>query len=90
MGNRLRYYQIEVIVMARDEVLNQINHVTYHLEDAWPERWRTQPTSDRNSRFKLKELANGTSIIRADIELKDGGVLTLNRFIDLREEGPRL
>jgi hypothetical protein len=90
INNGLRYYQIEVIVIARHEVLNQINLVTYHLENAWPEP-RTRRTNDRGSRFKLKELANGTSIIRADIELKDGkGVLTLNRFIDLREEGPRL
>jgi hypothetical protein len=86
-----RYYQFEVIVMAPDFVMQKINSVTYHLEEAWPEELRTQLIRDRSSRFKMKELANGTSIVTATIEI-DGQAqpLKLNRFIDLRPDGPRL
>jgi hypothetical protein len=86
-----RYYQFEVIVVAPDSVMEKINSVTYHLEKAWPEALRTQITRDRGSRFKMKELANGTSIVAASIEIEgQAQPLKLNRFIDLRPDGPRL
>jgi len=86
-----RYYQFEVIVMAPDSVMKRINSVTYHLEKAWPEGTRTQVIRDRSSRFKMKELANGTSIVTATIEIEgQAQPLELNRFIDLRPDGPRL
>lgn len=86
-----RYYQFEVIVMAPDAVMRRIKSVTYHLEKAWPEANRTQIIRDRSSRFKMKELANGTSIVTASIEIEgQAQPLELNRFIDLRADGPRL
>lgn len=89
-GDGRTYYQIEVIVMAPDDVLRHILKVTYELEKAWPAP-HTRPVEDRESRFKLKELANGTSIVRARVDLQgqDQPVL-LNRFIDLRPDGPRI
>jgi hypothetical protein len=52
---------------------------------------RIRRVTDRSSSFKLKELANGTTIVRARIDLdgQDQPVF-LNRFIDLRPDGPRL
>ena len=86
-----RYYQFEVIVVAPDSVMETISSVTYHLGEAWPEASRTQVIRDRKSRFKLKELANGTSIVTAVIEIEgQGQPLRLNRFIDLRPDGPHL
>jgi len=86
-----RYYQFEVIVMAPAVVMEKIKSVTYHLEKAWPEANRTQVIYDRSSRFKMKELANGTSIVTAIIEIEgQAQPLELNRFIDLRPDGPRL
>jgi len=86
-----RYYQFEVIVVAPDFGMEKINSVTYHLEKAWPEANRTQVIRDRSSRFKMKELANGTSIVTATIEIEgQAQPLKLNRFIDLRPDGPRL
>lgn len=86
-----RYYQFEVIVVAPDLVMGKINSVTYYLEKAWPESNRTQVIRDRGSRFKMKELANGTSIVTAFIEIEgQAQPLKLNRFIDLRPDGPRL
>lgn len=85
------YYQFEVIVIAPVSVMARIESVTYHLTDAWPPHLRTQVVRNRESRFKMKELANGTSIVRADIHLTGGEEpVHLNRFIDLRPDGPRL
>ena len=85
------YYPFEVIVIAPPPVAQRITSVTYHLEEAWPEANRTQVTSDRASRFKMKELANGTSIVTAEVAIAgQEEPLTLNRFIDLRRDGPRL
>ena len=61
------YYQFEVIVVAPESVMARIHSVVYRLEDAWPAKLRTQEISDRKSRFKMKELANGTSIVCADV-----------------------
>jgi len=85
------YYQFEVIVIAPDAVMDRIESVTYNLEDSWPEALRTKKINDRRSRFKMKELANGTSIVRADVYFRgQEPPLSLNRFIDLRAEGPRI
>lgn len=84
------YYQFEVIVIAPDPVMARIVSVEYLLEDAWKSR-RVQLVTDRESRFKMKELANGTSIVRADVKFQDQEAsLGLNRFIDLRADGPRI
>ena len=85
----LTYYQIEVIVMAPNDVLRRIEKVTYELQKEWEAR-RVRPVEDRSSRFKLKELANGTSIIRARVDIQGQDPLFLNRFIDLRPDGPRI
>jgi hypothetical protein len=85
------YYQFEVIVIAPPSVMRRISSVTYHLEAAWPEPNREQIITDPSSRFKMKELANGTSIVTADIAIQgQDEPLQLNRFIDLRPDGPRL
>jgi hypothetical protein len=85
------YYQFEVIVIAPEPVMTRIDSVVYYLEDAWPPDLRTQTVRDRKSRFKMKELANGTSIVRADVKFTDSEMpVYLNRFIDLRPDGPRL
>jgi hypothetical protein len=85
------YYRFEVIVIAPNEVMSRIESVSYFLEDAWPPDRRSPTTDDRDSRFKLTDLANGTSIVRASIRLRgQKDPLQLNRFIDLRPDGPPL
>ncbi|MGO9266842.1 MAG: pYEATS domain-containing protein [Candidatus Binataceae bacterium] len=85
------YYQFEVVVIAPELVMDRITSVTYNLENAWPENLRTRKITDRTSRFKMKELANGTSIVCATVRLEDQPEpLQLNRFIDLRRDGQRL
>ena len=70
-GDGRTYYQFEVIVVAPSDVMKRISQVTYHLEDAWPPELRTRVVQDRDTRFKMKDLANGTSIVVADVEFND-------------------
>ncbi|RKT10553.1 hypothetical protein B0G69_7981 [Paraburkholderia sp. RAU2J] len=85
------YYQFEVVVMAPDVVMGRVERVEYHLEKAWPPENREHVSEDRASRFKMKDLANGTSIVVADVFFRgDDHPLKLNRFIDLRPDGPRI
>jgi hypothetical protein len=85
------YFQIEAVVVAPPDVMQRIDSVVYHLDEAWPARSRNPERRNPGDRFKLKELANGTSILRATVNFKSGQqALELNRFIDLRPDGPRL
>jgi hypothetical protein len=79
------------IALLHTSFLREDKTREYHLEDAWSPALRTQTVDNRESRFKMKELANGTSIVRADVRFKGGeDPVYLNRFIDLRPDGPRL
>jgi hypothetical protein len=85
------YYQFEVIVIAPRDVTNRIESVTYYLPAPWPDRLRRRTTSNRADRFKMKDLANGTLIVTAEVQFKGSIERTqLNRFVDLRPDGPRL
>jgi hypothetical protein len=85
------YLQIEVIVIAPDEVMEKIASVTYRFDDAYPPANRVHVKTDHHDRFKVKELANGTSIVRAEIKfIGQEAPIHLNRFIDLRLDGPRI
>jgi hypothetical protein len=85
----LTYFQIEVVVVAPSTTLDRIVSVTYYLDETYPNPVRS--VTDRQSRFKVKELANGTSIMRAEPKLKgQAEPMHLNRFIDLRPDGPRI
>lgn len=90
-GDGRRYYKFHVVVIAPATVMGRITSVLWRMSDVWPERYAVQLSRDRADRFRMRELANGTSIVRAEINL-DGQPepLWLNRFIDLREEGPRI
>jgi hypothetical protein len=88
-NDRLTYYQVEVVILARATVLDRIESVTYHLAEPYPRREYT--IKDRNSRFKLKELANGASRVRAEVKIRDKEQpLSLNRFMNLQDAGPRI
>lgn len=83
------YYQIEIVVVAPSSTLDSIESVTYRLEKVYENN--VIVTTERNSRFKLKDLANGTSIVRAELKFRgQEQPLYLNRFIDLRPTGPRI
>ena len=76
-------------MVAPETTLDRIESVTYRLDKVY--RVNLYETSERQSRFKLKELANGTSIVRAEIKISgQDDPVYLNRFIDLRPRGPRI
>ena len=82
-------YRIHVIVFGTDAALNRIEKVRYILDPAYPNPIQESTNRDRN--FELKELANGYSMIRAEISIKRQVELVhLSRFINLTEIGPRL
>jgi len=82
-------WAFHVIVQAREEVLNRIESVKYMLDPAYPNR--IQIVTDRLSRFKLKELANGESTVRSDVKIKgQPEPVRLERYINLTTTGPHI
>lgn len=82
-------WAFHVIVQAREEVLNRIDSVRYMLDPSYPNP--VQVVTDRLSRFKLKELANGESTVRCEVKIKDQpDVVQLERYINLTNTGPKI
>ena len=82
-------WAFNVIVQAREEVLNRIESVKYLLNPAYPNP--VQVVTDRLSRFKLKELANGESTVRCEVRIKgQPETVHLERYINLTNTGPRI
>jgi hypothetical protein len=82
-------WAFHVIVQAREEVLNRIESVKYMLDHAYPNP--IQVVTDRLSRFKLKELANGESTVRCEVRVKgQADVVKLERYINLTNTGPQI
>ena len=82
-------WAFHVIVQAREEVLNRIESVKYLLDPAYPNP--IQIVTDRLSRFKLKELANGESTVRCEVKIKgQPNTVRLERYINLTNTGPRI
>jgi hypothetical protein len=82
-------WAFHVVVQAREEVLNRIESVEYVLDPSYPNP--VQVVTDRLSRFKLKELANGESTIRCEVRVKgQPDAVKLERYINLTNTGPRI
>ena len=82
-------WAFHVIVKAREEVLNRIESVKYVLDPSYPNP--AQVVTDRMSRFKMKELANGESTVRCEVKVKgQPEVVKLERYINLTNTGPRI
>jgi hypothetical protein len=84
-----RMWAFHVVVQARGEVLDRIEYVKYLLDRSYPNP--VQVVTDRPSRFKLKELANGESTVRCEVKIKgQEEPLFLSRYINLADTGPRI
>jgi hypothetical protein len=82
-------WAFHVVIQAPDEVLDRIESAKYLLDPAYDRR--VYETTDRASRFKLKELANGESTVRCEVKVKDQDELIhLDRYINLTDTGPRI
>lgn len=82
-------HQIHIIVFGTAEALQRIDYVVYRLEPAYPNPVRLGGSLETN--FELKELANGYSLVRADIYVcGQQEPVRLSRLIDLTESSPPL
>jgi hypothetical protein len=82
-------YQMHVIVFGTEAAIKQIDYVVYRLDKSYP--CSVQVVSSKRKNFELKELANGYSLIRAEVYIRDQPkVVRLSRFIDLTDASPPL
>lgn len=82
-------HRIHVIVFGTAEALRRVDYVVYRLEDAYPRP--VQIGGPLNTNFELKELANGYSLLRAEVHVRgQAEPVRLSRFIDLVDQSPRL
>lgn len=83
-------YAFHALIQAPDRVLNRIEYVKYLLDRSYKEL-AVQIVTDRSSRFKLKQLAWGESILRAEVKIKgQDDLIELSRYINLTQTGPRI
>lgn len=87
-------YQIHVIVYGHRTALARIKSVEYSLP-GYPDGYNQKTGGAPECLFELKELANGFSIVQANIRLHSQPPpykknLLLSRFINMSESGPRL
>jgi TIR domain len=84
-----RVYRIDVVLDAAEAVLDRVERVTYLLPPAWPTSPAT--TSDRQTRFGLKELTWADLLVRAKVYVRGQDVpIPLSSFIRLTKAGGRL
>jgi hypothetical protein len=82
-------YQIHVIVFGTTEALGRVEYVVYRLDPAYPRP--VQVSGSPSTNFELKELANGHSLIRAEVYIQgQREPVRLSRFIDLTDQSPPL
>jgi hypothetical protein len=91
MNSGMKYYRVDVVVIAKASTLQRIESVTYRLPETWPEKYRIRTTTEAEKRFLMKELLNGTAIVTAQVRIKgQAEPLLVNRFLDIRADGQRL
>jgi hypothetical protein len=65
-------YNIHAIVDAdTTNSLERVERVEYVLPGSWPAELRTQIRSDKNDKFRFKELAYGSFVLTAKVYLRD-------------------
>lgn len=84
-----RMYCFHAIVQGTEDVLHRVESVTYRLDDSYPKPTRT--VTDRSTKFKLKELAWGESMLKATVKISgQAEPVELFRYINLTENGPEI
>jgi hypothetical protein len=84
-----RMYCFHAIIQGADQVLDRVESVTYYLDPSYPKPKRT--VTDRASKFKLKELAYGESMLRAVVTIAgQAETVELTRYINLTESGAEI
>lgn len=87
-------YQIHIILFGHETAIKRIREVEYYLP-GYPPPHDRQRGGPPERLFELKELANGFSVVQASVKIDKQPpghpkALTLSRFINMTENGPRL
>jgi hypothetical protein len=94
-------YQIHLMLLGSETALKRVENVIYYFDPAY-EANRPQGIdpllkayvhvrSDWRDRFKVYELANGYSVVRAKVKVRgQASIVDLSRLVNLMEKGPRL
>ena len=94
-------FQIHVRLVGSEAALKLVETVTYYFDPAYAQNApeKVDPDlkayvhvrSDRKTGFTVYELANGYSVVRAAVKVRDQAkIVGLARLVDIMEEGPRL
>jgi hypothetical protein len=82
-------HQIHIIVFGTSVALQRVDYVVYRLDKAYPRP--VQVGGSPSTNFELKELANGYSLVRAEVYVRgQAEPVRLSRFIDLTDQSPPL
>lgn len=98
-NDRRKYYHLHIILFGHRSALDRVERVIYYLPE-WPQtgdalNGRIKDRRDRDECFRHRELANGYSVVQAEVHLADQPdasrrVVRLSRFVIPSNEGPRL
>jgi hypothetical protein len=85
-----RVYRFDVLLNASAEAIGKVYKVTYYLPPAWGDR-SPREIADRQSRFRLKELAWADLFVRAKVDvLEQYEPVDISCHVRLQEAGPRI
>jgi hypothetical protein len=83
-------YQIHVILYGHPTALVRVQAVEYHLP-GYPPGHEHHRGGSPERLFEMKELANGFSVVQADVHVRmQRKPLRLSRLVNMSENGPRL
>lgn len=94
-------FQIHLRLVGSEAALRRIENVVYYFDPAYALnspgavdtilRAYVKVGSDWRTGFRVYELANGYSIVRAAVKVRDqAAIVELSRIVDIVEKGPRL
>lgn len=82
-------YAFHAVIQGQDIVLDRIEFVRYSLHPSYPNQIQT--STDRKSRFKLKEIAWGEFTLRAEVKVEgQDDLIKLSRYVNLTQTGSKI
>jgi hypothetical protein len=94
-------YQIHLRLAGSQAALQRVENVVYYFDPAYGQnrpdlvdpvlKAYVQVSSDWRSGFTVYDLANGYSVVRAAVKVRDQArIVRLSRLVDIMEKGPWL
>jgi hypothetical protein len=94
-------YQIHLRLVGRKGAIRRVDNVVYHFDPAYGQnrpdlidpvlKAYVRVSNDWKTGFTVYELANGYSIVRAAVKIRNQSkIVRLSRLVDIMEDGPFL